>query len=296
MKHTACGGWIEIRTDPKSSDFVVSEGARKRDTGDDAMVGARMGALVLPGGVGEKEKERQDAFEALEGKKVDKVQTTEAVRRIEELWTVGERDWRDPDAMNRKLRAAFRVGRRARDRDGVAKERLQEQMSLGIELLDENEEDKKRAGFVDFGEVIDVADNATAALRAGSKPLFGSIRNVTTNKVNIETRKVEGGKGAVNEKIRTLHQELAGNTRAALDPFTTNSASGGTPANARPVPAIKRKRREVEMEPDMNLSSGNAGSTATEPLVPAEEKGHHRQPKLEQTACAQAPLVSYDSD
>jgi len=118
---------------------------------------------------------------------------------------------------------------------------------------------------------------------------------VTTKKVNIETRKVEGGKGAVDERLRTLHQELAGNTRAANDPFATDSASGGISGNARLVPGIKRKRREVEMETDLNLSSRNEW-TATEPLVPTEEKSHHCQLELEQTAYAQAPLVSYDSD
>src|SRR5690348_2194395 len=33
MKHSACGGWWEIRTDPQKSEYIVTEGARRRDYG-----------------------------------------------------------------------------------------------------------------------------------------------------------------------------------------------------------------------------------------------------------------------
>ncbi|KAK5636304.1 hypothetical protein RRF57_012016 [Xylaria bambusicola] len=52
MRHADCGGVIEIRTDPANSEYVVTEGGTRRDTGDDkddSLVSS--GALV--GGVGE---------------------------------------------------------------------------------------------------------------------------------------------------------------------------------------------------------------------------------------------------
>ena len=45
---------MEIRTDPKATEYVVTEGARRRDTGDDAAVAERVGG-VLVGGAGEEE-------------------------------------------------------------------------------------------------------------------------------------------------------------------------------------------------------------------------------------------------
>lgn len=46
MKHTACGGEWEIRTDPKTTQYICIEGCRKRDYGpqDTGAEGARMGS------------------------------------------------------------------------------------------------------------------------------------------------------------------------------------------------------------------------------------------------------------
>ena len=35
MRHAACGGEIELQTDPKNTAYVVISGAKKRDTGED---------------------------------------------------------------------------------------------------------------------------------------------------------------------------------------------------------------------------------------------------------------------
>ena len=44
LRHSACGGAIEIRTDPKTSEYVVISGARRREYGDggdgDSLVGS----------------------------------------------------------------------------------------------------------------------------------------------------------------------------------------------------------------------------------------------------------------
>jgi coiled-coil domain-containing protein 130 len=32
------GGWIEVRTDPKNTEYVVVEGSRRRDTGEDKLL------------------------------------------------------------------------------------------------------------------------------------------------------------------------------------------------------------------------------------------------------------------
>ena len=85
MKHTACGGWIELRTDPKNSDFIVTEGAKRRDYG-----APEVGPSTV---FTEAQKKRQDAFSALEDKRDEKVQLKEEAFRLEELRSLRERDW-----------------------------------------------------------------------------------------------------------------------------------------------------------------------------------------------------------
>ena len=245
IKHTACGGGIEIRTDPANSDFVVTEGARRRDTGDDAVVAARDDALLLEGArlgsaVGEEEKKRrEDAFVALEGKAADKMRGKKDSERLDDLKSLTARDWKDPDAAGAKVRAAFRGGRRKRQADDKTKERVQEAMGLGFELLDEAEEDARRAGFVEFGEVRGGDDEGSAELKAASGPLFGSQGPQNGAANGSKTGERSG------VKLRALKLELTGNTRAAIDPFSVhNGRTGGVTSNrsAQLIPSIKRKR------------------------------------------------------
>ncbi|KAJ8607062.1 hypothetical protein MRB53_040571 [Persea americana] len=203
MKHTACGGWLEIRTDPKSTEYIVTEGAKKRDTGDDATVAERTGAQVI-GEVDEREKARQDAFAKLEITIADRVQAKSDASRIEELRSVKERDWRDVDEANRKLRGMFRIGRKERELEAGKTRDLQKKMSLGIDLLAETEEDRRRATFVQFGNsALPKSVNKTR------KPL---------------------------DKTAALRQSLTGRTRAALDPF-------GIPLGSRGAGVASQKRK-----------------------------------------------------
>ncbi len=84
MKHTACGGWIEIRTDPAKTEYVVTEGARRREMGDDDSVAERVGGVVVGGKDEEVERERKrnDAFAALEGKKEEKEKVKGEAKRL----------------------------------------------------------------------------------------------------------------------------------------------------------------------------------------------------------------------
>ncbi|KAL8723263.1 MAG: hypothetical protein Q9225_000385 [Loekoesia sp. 1 TL-2023] len=208
MKHTACGGWIEIRTDPKNTAYVVVEGAKKRDTGEEKV---REGDMVIMTAE-EREKLQSDAFAVLEGRVEEKKQVFSDKSRIEELYRGKERDWEDPYAASRKLRKVFRADRKVREKDDERTEDLKDRMSFGGELLAESEEDKRRAGFVDFG----VVDGEVDVVKAKSKPLFASAG-----------QKRRGG----------LQSELKNNTRAAVDPFLSADKPSSTAA-----PLIKRRK------------------------------------------------------
>lgn len=255
MKHVACGSWIEIRTDPKNTAYVVHEGARKRDTGEDTV---REGDIEIET-VEEREKRRGDAFATLEGKVVDKQRLEIAKDRLEELQEVQDQQWEDPYERNRKLRAQFRVGRKLREKEAGVTEALQDKMSLGLELLPENEDDVRRAGFVEFGDV----DPARAVALAISKPLFPVEKPpaVNSKKNKKGSRKLKAEQLA--EKRRAdFAAEIRGNTRAKMDPFLQDRGAARPPRIAL---GIKRKRPLEEAE---NIEKGGE-TEVPEKLGPA---------------------------
>ena len=232
MKHVACGGSIEIRTDPKNTAYVVTEGAKKRDTGEDKVQEGEIRIAT------EEERARLegDAFARLEGKVEDKQRTVNDKTRIEELYDAKERDWEDPGEANRRLRKAFRVGRKEREKNGKITEALKDRMSIGMDLLEETEEDRKRAGFVEFG---DFGGGEGAIAKAKSKPLFADTR--TSEKSLVKKIKTTKTPLEVEKRRESLRKELTNNTRAVLDPFL--NVDKPSVQVLRGVSLIKRKRK-----------------------------------------------------
>ncbi|KAL2044736.1 hypothetical protein N7G274_002511 [Stereocaulon virgatum] len=234
MKHVACSGWVEIRTDPKNTAYVVTQGAKKRDTGEDKV---QEGDIRIKTDE-ERERLANDAFAALEGKVDDKRQAITDKSRIEELQRAKERDWSDPGEANRRLRKTFRVERKIRQRNGELTEKLKDRMSLGMELLEETEDDRRRAGFVQFGEF----DGKNAIMKAKSKPLFPDLL-ATKKSLAKRTRSTKAATDA-DKRREKLRKELGNNTRAVLDPFL--NADKPTATIQTNVAFLKRKRTSTE--------------------------------------------------
>ena len=264
MKHVACGGWIEIRTDPKNTAYVVTEGAKKRDTGEDKVQEGEIRIRT------EEERERlsNDAFAALEGKVEDKKQAVSDQSRIQDLQRAKERDWDDPGEANRRLRRAFRAERKIRQKNEGLTEELKDRMGLGMDLLDETEDDRRRASFVDFGEE---PGGDGAIIKAKSRPLFADTSS-TSRKALAKRLKPPKTKTASVAELRkeNLRKELGNNTRAVLDPFLNSIAEkpGGLPA----VSLLKRKRASASVSADDPNrtdydSSNNTNRTSTSALV-----------------------------
>ena len=243
MKHTACGSWIEIRTDPKNTAYVVTEGARQRDLGENKVEEGDVKILTAE----ERENIRNNAFASLEGKVEDKQRLEYGKKRLEELEDISEQQWEDPYLQNQRLRKSFREGRKQREKAAGVTAALQDKMSFGLELLPENEEDARRAGFVEFG----LGDSDNAVTKAISKPLFA--KETATPKDTPKKRKIsKRRKEEEGAKKRTadLVAEITGNTRAAMDPFLQGfgaKTSSKTLASSKPLLAgVKRKRLESE--------------------------------------------------
>ncbi|KAF2837570.1 DUF572-domain-containing protein [Patellaria atrata CBS 101060] len=268
MKHGACGGVIEIRAEPKLRDYVVSEGARRRDYG--APQDGEFGGKLLS--KEEKERRREDAFAALEGKKEDKTQQKVEKKRVQELYEVNERDWADPYEASKRVRKGFRVEQKELKAKAKVAERIQDKFGLGMEIVEEIEDDVRRAGLIDFG----VGEASIAGGKATMKPLFdiqsreSSLQ--TDNKVKGRTKKeVEAERSRI-----TLQQQLKDNTMAVLNPFSPDNTTATSP-NTRSLRIIGLKKKQTES----NITQRNSGISDIKP------------PEVMNSAIG---LVDYESD
>ncbi|WXC53536.1 hypothetical protein QX201_013178 [Fusarium graminearum] len=264
FKHVECGGEIEIRTDPKNTAYVVVAGGAKRDTGEDV---PREGDNVIMTDQ-EREALRNNAFASLEKTIEDREQLVNATLRIDELLEASAKHWDDPYTQNQKLRKAFRVGRKERERDAKATGDLQDRMSLGIDIMPGTEEDARRAALVDFGPVDDGQD------RALLKPLFKTEEGKRKPVDSKSGSRLKADK-EVSKRKEAFVSELMGNTRAAKDPFL-NDGRSEMKGPAR-LPGVKRKRPVQEAESHTSEPPTKAQAKATETIAPTG-------------------LVDYDSD
>ena len=262
MKHIVCGGAIEIRTDPKNTAYVVTEGAKKRDTGDDKL---EDGDIVIRTEE-EKERLRNDAFAALEVKIDDKKQAKHDKTRIEELQGAREGGWNDPYAANKRLRQAFRADRKVREKDERASQSIQEKMSFGFDLLAETSEDRRRAGLIEFGGT----DRDVLVTNVNTKALFSNLTPAVKSKI----RKSESEQTSISDQRRAqLQKELRENTRAVLDPFLKGDKS--SILALKPINGIRRKRSSEEQVDNLGSRTILAQSIKNDTAF---------------------PLVDYDSD
>ncbi|KAI9151876.1 Protein saf4 [Paramyrothecium foliicola] len=268
FRHADCGGAIEMRTDPKNTAYVVAEGATKRDTGPgDAGEPGEGGLAALTDE--QREALRSNAFASLERTIEDRKRLEQAADRIHDLTALSARHWDDPYAQNQRLRKAFRVGRKERERDAAAAEDLKDRLGLGIDLLPATEEDAKRAALVDFAPAADDDDDDDdrAGQAALAKPLFASSKPGPVRPAG----RLKAEKRAAERKT-TFASEVMVNTRVSQDPFINGLRAAESKAPVR-LPGVKRKRGATEAE---------------DPNPPGQTKA--------QKPSAPSGLVSYDSD
>lgn len=202
LKHAACGGQLEIRTDPKNTRYEVTEGGKARDYGEpgDEVRQGEGGVPILT--AEERERRRDDAFAALEGKVEEKQAVKENTQRIEELYRASEKDWDDPWLRNRRMRDDFRRDSKIRKREEEATNAMKQRLGTDMDILPETEEDARRARLVYFRPKHAENERSEASSRASTKASKGKAAN--------------NGK---ESKAGALRRQLLGNTRDSLNPF-----------------------------------------------------------------------------
>lgn len=290
FKHAACGGWIEIRTDPKNTAYVVGEGGRKRDTGEDK-VGDEGGGEIVVGRAGARGAAAagDDPFARIEGKVEDKKIVDQTKSRILELQSRQDRDWDDPYEVSRRLRRGFRAERKALEKEEGRKEALKDKMSLGIEIVDEDEEDTLRAAMVDFeGAGGQSSPGGRAARGLRSKPMFDRKISTSESKTGPGGKRKSGKRkpaDLVAEQKAMFRSELAGNTRAAVDPFLNGNDVGIW------EPGIKKRKAPARAEERKASERLNDAESAAQNDAPEGPKD-----ATEEDPSTGIPLVDYGSD
>lgn len=277
MKHSACGGTIEIRTDPKNTTYVVTEGGRKREDGADQVREGDWEILTDA----EREKLRGNAFAKLEKTIEDREQLIIGKQRVEELQESNSRTWDDPYEMNRRLRKEFRVGRHQREKDGKIAEELQDRMGFGFDLLPEKEEDKIRAGLVDFGSKLENDNGELIDTKGLSRPLFESKSPAPTTHTSDGMKKLRSEVKAQQTK-ENLASKIISSSRVSHDPFLTGDKAPSTTKTTTRMPGIKRKRSDID--------ESGPGRQTQETRKDTDDKSGH------EASSAPLALVSYDSE
>jgi len=222
IKHTVCGGVLEVQTDPKNTEYVVVSGGRRRDDGRDKVLD---GEIVIGTTEAEKMAARLDgAFGAVEKKAGDQEVADAQKARVAELRKRSERDWADPYEVNRRVRTEFRVGRRQRQDDERTGEALLDKYGLGLDLSAPLVEDGERAKLIDFGADEGRSASATGIFEAKDIPVKPIVKERGKRGKEVDSR---------TQQKSALQASLKGNTRARSDPFLKDEEAWQPPARRK---------------------------------------------------------------
>jgi coiled-coil domain-containing protein 130 len=269
MKHTTCGGLIEIRTDPKSTEYIVTRGARRRDYGDEDVGETLLGVVVS-----EEEKRRRevDPFASLEGRVAEGVRAKDENWWVEKLVEERDRDWDDVWTANRRLRKGFREEKKVLQAKEKVRGEITERLGLSIELLDEIKEDGQHAALITFGETNESAKQKVVEVAA--RPLFEESKQASfSGKVKKTKAQLQA-----DQSKATLQHSLQRSTRAVVDPFLSNGSNASKAANR--LAGIKRKR----------IEAGGQAESDSEPIKVKDTRND------EDAKVVPKGLVDYDSE
>lgn len=285
MKHTVCAGTIEIRTDPKNTSYVVTEGGHKQDTGEDKPL--QPGEIAIKPYGDRQDPAEKDPFSKIEDKMEDKTRAQLESIRILELQKAQSKDWEDPYEKNKMLRRSFRRERKEREKIAAADEAYKERMGLDIELAEKTEDDRQKASMVDFGP--DINTLAARAERACLlKPMFERPRKPPHKpEPLVKSRSSHRTKeNAVASRKAAWRQELLASSRAAKDPFLSRITA--------------QDRKEKLTPPSKSLFRGKSSRNPSTPTINRSSEPEAARPDDASTEVKTAtpglPLVDYPSD
>ncbi|CAK7266952.1 Protein saf4 [Sporothrix epigloea] len=356
MRHPACGTMLSIRTDPARTSYLVAEGGRRRreysDEDDvDLDRGGELGAAGSTGSHGRRESspegDRLDAFDRLERTiqhrmpapadartEADGSDTLlsglDAAKRLAALTTSNARQWDDPYARNSALRAAFRVGRHAREQAAADDDGLRKRLgglSEELQLLPANDADARHAALIDFGSRLDGGDtpSAVADRKTLAKPLLFTNQHRPRDRISsapvlaeatvhvpkvpsaastlLPRNRVYAATTETTKRQRAVRDQLAStvlaNTRMTTDPFVAALSNGGAADTSlgrkkQPIKGLKRSASEADLVQEGDKADGS--DLPTFGYKRLRDSNHDKGAGADASKVVSAALVTYDSD
>ncbi|KND02084.1 uncharacterized protein SPPG_02585 [Spizellomyces punctatus DAOM BR117] len=232
MKCHLCSGWIEIRTDPKNSEYVIVSGARKREESYDP---ADIGLPTLKDPAAETPK---TAYEALEQTNNNIQASLETVPLLTLLRDRSDRTWSDPYALSQIMRRKFRTEKKALAKVEKEAAAVAEKFGLGVKVLPVSEEDERSAKRIKYLE----EEPETPEEK------LGIVRTQNVFRRNGKTEKKALAK-VLDMKAKTVADPFA------LAPTSSNGVSSLAASDGKEGVVLRRNSRESERDIQTNQSA-----------------------------------------
>lgn len=151
MKCHLCGGWMELRTDPKNAEYVCVEGVKRKTEGGEEDGEGRVT------GIGLTEEERKELmtsnpFFRIEHKTMDQRKARELIPKLGAIQATSSQVWgRDWEA-SRQLRKRFREEKLGERDEKRREEALKAKLAVELPLKRERDEDKSLAKNIIAGQ------------------------------------------------------------------------------------------------------------------------------------------------
>nr|CDP98204.1 Bm7666, isoform d [Brugia malayi] len=188
MKCHLCDNYFVIRTDPEHFDYELVEGCRRQEKRYDPSTIDQLGA-VDRGFSRQLESDRMFQVEHVEQDKKKAASLADKVVKLE--WIQGR--MQDDFAANQALRKSFKLEKAALNEGRVRDEDLLKRMSLNINLVSENVEDKKlNATVLYLLYYFLVPEEQLESKRKAilNKPIFSSCQPSTSAKNDITQKQL----------------------------------------------------------------------------------------------------------
>ncbi|XP_069127802.1 coiled-coil domain-containing protein 130 homolog isoform X2 [Argopecten irradians] len=188
MKCHLCDNHFEIQTDPKNHDYVILNGARRKEQRWDP----KDNEQIVPEDKATQKKLATDAMYKLEHGSDDKDAGKSRVMNLGQI--EGQRDqWKDDYLINKLAREKFRTEKKQIKEAKAVDDRLLEKSSLDIPLVKEDEDDVRLAGLLKYTATESFDEKQLQKRKEiEQKPIFQSKAVTKESKpTNFKDRKIE---------------------------------------------------------------------------------------------------------
>ncbi|KAJ1523699.1 hypothetical protein ONE63_001533 [Megalurothrips usitatus] len=236
MKCHLCDNHFEIKTDPGNLDYVIVSGARRQENRWDPLQNEQ----VVPEDKDTQKRLFDDPMFKLEHGSKDESTAKQVKPVLGRLMNRNEEKWKDDFMANAILRSKFRAKKKELIKQEQKDALLLTKSSLSINLLPENEEDKRLASLLSLAPSKSMVENQETARdnimnrpalpsSNGTSPGFLGLQNARRLEEQHNLRKKLGTMIRTNVKMKKLTPSILNSdesiSSAASSPWSSSMSS-----------------------------------------------------------------------